>query len=285
MLYNNNSNKLVKPLPIKNEYINYTQEMQNIIRGYSKQDTIEYYLFITNAEGLRTTPSIVAYTKRKELLVGQIAKRQAVINPENTFYSVKRFIGSKELEISEESKQLPYKVIKDSNGNVKVNGENCVADIFIKGDFRVIRSIYDNELAAWSVTSKDKKKSIVLVFNSLLKPNSAFNSININYLNEDVNYKIQTRTQYHNIRIFGTLIKHLVSFLKEGSTLHNVIANRYLLKHNDYEKIMSGTELKHMNLLLGHNFTGTGYEPGDKIMLMEDFGSRLFIIEEENNDE
>jgi len=158
-------------------------------------------------------------------------------------------------------------------------------DIFIKGDFRVIRSIYDNELAAWSVTSKDKKKSIVLVFNSLLKPNSAFNSININYLNEDVNYKIQTRTQYHNIRIFGTLIKHLVSFLKEGSTLHNVIANRYLLKHNDYEKMLSGTELKHMNLLLGHNFTGTGYEPGDKIMLMEDFGSRLFIIEEENNDE
>ena len=76
---------------------------------------------ITNAEGLRTTPSIVAYTKKQELLVGQIAKRQAVINPENTFYSVKRFIGSKELEISEESKQLPYKVIKDSNGNVKVN--------------------------------------------------------------------------------------------------------------------------------------------------------------------
>ena len=49
---------------------------------------------ITNAEGLRTTPSIVAYTKKQELLVGQIAKRQAVINPENTFFSVKRFIGS-----------------------------------------------------------------------------------------------------------------------------------------------------------------------------------------------
>ncbi len=75
---------------------------------------------IPNAEGLRTTPSIVAYTKKQELLVGQIAKRQAVINPENTFYSVKRFIGSKENEISEGAKQLPYKVSKDSNGNIKI---------------------------------------------------------------------------------------------------------------------------------------------------------------------
>jgi molecular chaperone DnaK len=75
---------------------------------------------IINAEGLRTTPSIVAYTKKGELLVGQIAKRQAVINPENTFFSVKRFIGSKEAEISAESKQLPYKVGTDSNGNIKI---------------------------------------------------------------------------------------------------------------------------------------------------------------------
>ena len=75
---------------------------------------------ITNSEGFRTTPSIVAYTKKEELLVGQIAKRQAVINPENTFFSVKRFIGCKENEISEESKELPYKVIKDSNGNIKI---------------------------------------------------------------------------------------------------------------------------------------------------------------------
>jgi molecular chaperone DnaK len=75
---------------------------------------------IINAEGLRTTPSIVAYTKKEELLVGQIAKRQAVINPENTFFSVKRFIGSKEGEIAEESKQLPYKVTKDKNDNIKI---------------------------------------------------------------------------------------------------------------------------------------------------------------------
>ena len=75
---------------------------------------------IINAEGLRTTPSIVAYTKKQELLVGQIAKRQAVINPENTFFSVKRFIGSKEKEISADAKKLPYKVTKDQNENIKI---------------------------------------------------------------------------------------------------------------------------------------------------------------------
>jgi len=75
---------------------------------------------IINAEGLRTTPSIVAYTKKEELLVGQIAKRQAVINPENTFFSVKRFIGSKEGELSDDAKKLPYKVSKDQNDNIKI---------------------------------------------------------------------------------------------------------------------------------------------------------------------
>jgi molecular chaperone DnaK len=75
---------------------------------------------ILNSEGLRTTPSIVAYTKKQELLVGQIAKRQAVINPENTFFSVKRFIGSKESEVSQEARKLPYKVTGDQNGNIKI---------------------------------------------------------------------------------------------------------------------------------------------------------------------
>ena len=75
---------------------------------------------IINAESFRTTPSIVAYTKKQELLVGQIAKRQAVINPENTFFSVKRFIGSKEFELSSDAKNLPYKVSKDNSGNIKI---------------------------------------------------------------------------------------------------------------------------------------------------------------------
>jgi molecular chaperone DnaK len=67
---------------------------------------------ITNSEGERTTPSVVAYTKKGDLLVGQIAKRQAVINPENTFYSVKRFIGRKTTEVTEELRQVSYKVLQ-----------------------------------------------------------------------------------------------------------------------------------------------------------------------------
>ncbi|CAD7704775.1 unnamed protein product [Ostreobium quekettii] len=80
---------------------------------------------VTNAEGARTTPSVVAFTKAGDRLVGQIAKRQGVVNPENTFYSVKRFIGRRMDEIEDEAKQVPYKVIKDANGNVKLDCPNA----------------------------------------------------------------------------------------------------------------------------------------------------------------
>ncbi|KAG9144658.1 hypothetical protein Leryth_020938 [Lithospermum erythrorhizon] len=75
---------------------------------------------VTNIEGARTTPSVVAYTKNGDRLVGQIAKRQAVVNPENTFFSVKRFIGRKMNEVDDESKQVSYTVVRDENGNVKL---------------------------------------------------------------------------------------------------------------------------------------------------------------------
>eukprot|EP00245_Coleochaete_scutata_P010802 TRINITY_DN38_c0_g1_i1.p1 TRINITY_DN38_c0_g1~~TRINITY_DN38_c0_g1_i1.p1 ORF type:complete len:710 (-),score=221.22 TRINITY_DN38_c0_g1_i1:292-2421(-) len=75
---------------------------------------------VTNAEGQRTTPSVIAYTKKGDRLVGQIAKRQAVVNPENTFFSVKRFIGRKMNEVDEEAKQVSYHVMRDNNGNVKL---------------------------------------------------------------------------------------------------------------------------------------------------------------------
>ncbi|TCD57985.1 molecular chaperone DnaK [Synechococcus sp. BS56D] len=74
---------------------------------------------IANAEGFRTTPSVVAYTKNQDQLVGQIAKRQAVMNPDNTFYSVKRFIGRRVDEVNEESKEVSYTVEK-AGSNVKV---------------------------------------------------------------------------------------------------------------------------------------------------------------------
>ncbi|MGF1512601.1 MAG: molecular chaperone DnaK [Elainellaceae cyanobacterium] len=74
---------------------------------------------IANAEGFRTTPSVVAFTKNGDRLVGQIAKRQAVMNPENTFYSVKRFLGRRFDEVSNELTEVTYKV-KNTSGNVKI---------------------------------------------------------------------------------------------------------------------------------------------------------------------
>lgn len=79
---------------------------------------------ISNAEGFRTTPSVVGYAKNGDRLVGQIAKRQGVMNPENTFYSVKRFIGRKYDEIQEEAKEVSYQVTRASDGNVKLECPN-----------------------------------------------------------------------------------------------------------------------------------------------------------------
>jgi molecular chaperone DnaK len=78
---------------------------------------------ISSPEGGRTTPSVVAFTKTGERLVGQVAKRQAVTNPENTVFSIKRFMGRKFSEITEESKMVPYKVVQAANGDVRVETE------------------------------------------------------------------------------------------------------------------------------------------------------------------
>ena len=78
---------------------------------------------ITNEEGGRTTPSVVAFTKDGNRLVGQVAKRQAVTNPENTLYSIKRFMGRKFEEVGGEMKQVPFKVEKASNGDVKIDAQ------------------------------------------------------------------------------------------------------------------------------------------------------------------
>ena len=76
---------------------------------------------IPNQEGFHITPSVVAYTKNGDCLVGQNAKRQAVMNPDNTFYSVMRFLGKKYDEISEEAKQVAYKILCDNEGKVKIH--------------------------------------------------------------------------------------------------------------------------------------------------------------------
>jgi molecular chaperone DnaK len=75
---------------------------------------------ITNPEGSRITPSVVGFTKSGERLVGQVAKRQAVTNPENTIFSIKRFMGRKYDEVNEEMKMVPYSVVRASNGDVRI---------------------------------------------------------------------------------------------------------------------------------------------------------------------
>jgi molecular chaperone DnaK len=75
---------------------------------------------IANQEGARTTPSVVAFTKSGERLVGQVAKRQAITNPENTVFSIKRFMGRRYDEVNEEMKMVPYKVVRGDNGDARV---------------------------------------------------------------------------------------------------------------------------------------------------------------------
>jgi len=76
---------------------------------------------ISNQEGARTTPSVVGFTKGGERLVGQVAKRQAITNPENTIFSIKRFMGRRYDEVSEEMKMVPYKVVRGDNNDVRVD--------------------------------------------------------------------------------------------------------------------------------------------------------------------
>ena len=75
---------------------------------------------IPNQEGSRVTPSVVGFTKDGEILVGQIARRQAITNPENTVFSIKRFMGRRFDEVQQEIKLVPYKVVKATNGDARV---------------------------------------------------------------------------------------------------------------------------------------------------------------------
>src|SRR5438105_3331965 len=89
-------------------------------------------LVLENSEGRRVTPSVVAFTKSGERIVGDAAKRQAVTNSRNTVYSIKRFMGRKFDEVQEELKRVPYKVVKAANGDAAVE----VEAIHAAGNFR-----------------------------------------------------------------------------------------------------------------------------------------------------
>src|ERR1700681_3457964 len=78
---------------------------------------------VENSEGARTTPSIVAFAKSGERLVGQAAKRQAVTNPQNTIFSIKRFMGRKFDQVQDELERVPYKIVKASSGDAHVQVE------------------------------------------------------------------------------------------------------------------------------------------------------------------
>ncbi len=101
---------------------------------------------IPNAEGSRTTPSVVAFTKDGERLVGQVAKRQAVTNPDNTIFSIKRFMGRKYSEVAEEIKKVPFKVVQ---------GENNAANIEILGDVHTPPEISAMILQKMKQTAED----------------------------------------------------------------------------------------------------------------------------------
>ena len=120
---------------------------------------------IQNAEGFRTTPSVVAYTKNGDRLVGQIAKRQAVINPDNTFYSVKRFIGRRSDEVSQEMKKVSY-IIKDSSGNVKLECPSLGKDFSSEEiSAEVLRKLVDDASKHLGETVKQAVITVPAYFN------------------------------------------------------------------------------------------------------------------------
>lgn len=121
---------------------------------------------IQNAEGFRTTPSVVAYTKNGDRLVGQIAKRQAVINPDNTFYSVKRFIGRRSEEVSQELKKVSYVVKNDNNGNIKLECPSLKKDFSSEEiSAEVLRKLVDDASKHLGETVKQAVITVPAYFN------------------------------------------------------------------------------------------------------------------------
>lgn len=119
---------------------------------------------ITNAEGSRTTPSVVAFTRDGQRLAGQVAKRQAVLNPKNTVHSAKRFIGRRYHEVDAESKIVSYKVLPGKDGAVRfdLNGKQLAPEEI---SAQVLRKLADNASAYLGEKVKDVVITVPAYFN------------------------------------------------------------------------------------------------------------------------
>src|SRR5438046_679251 len=119
---------------------------------------------IANQEGARTTPSVVAFTKSGERLVGQVAKRQAITNPENTVFSIKRFMGRRYDEVSEEMKMVPYKVVRGGTFDISILevGEGVVEVKSTNGDTHLGGDNIDQRIIDWIVSEFKKDTGVDL---------------------------------------------------------------------------------------------------------------------------
>src|SRR5207237_500519 len=119
---------------------------------------------IPNEEGGRTTPSVVGFTKTGERLVGQVAKRQAITNPENTVYSIKRFMGRRFNEVSEEMKMVPYKVVQSGDRVAVVAQGQATKDAGKIAGLDVKRIINEPTAAALAYGLDKKKDETIAVY-------------------------------------------------------------------------------------------------------------------------
>lgn len=155
--------------------------------------------------------------------------------------------------------------------------------LFQFGTFHRIQSVRDSNEEIWMVMNGEKDEAMVLYFIDKAKPNPGFKTIPIKGLSPGT-YHITNRPQYMNIRTTGSLVNHVLPLkLKVNGWLLNLIANRYLYQNEVIHKTMTHKQLEHMELLLPHTFTGTG--SNDNVMMMPDYGSRLFHITKETHHE
>lgn len=151
--------------------------------------------------------------------------------------------------------------------------------LFQYGRFVRLKSMYQSNYTIWMVINEDNDEAIIGFFQKQALPNPGFDSIKVQGL-KDTTYEISSREQYINIRTFGSLVNEALPIkLKVNHFLHNLIANRYLFKTEDFNKVLTKNQLENSELLLHHTFTGTGQN--DNVMMLADYGSRLFVIKEE----